>query len=153
MHEHIVMPALLRHARFIYGAAMRHALTDAGYDDLPRNGLYIIGGLAMESVDIPLANLIRDLRMSKQAAGQLVDTLVMRGYLQRTVDETDRRRLTITLTERGRAAAAVQAAARQEIDAALETEVGADDLACARRVLVALIDLGMKRGAEDHAAR
>ena len=60
-----------------------------------------IGGLALDSADILLANLIRDLRMSQQAAGQLVDTTVMRGYLQRTVDESDRRRLTVTLTERG----------------------------------------------------
>jgi DNA-binding MarR family transcriptional regulator len=152
MHGDIVMPALLRHARLIYGAAMRHALAEAGYGDLPRNGLYIIGGLALDEIDIPLANLIRDLRMSKQAAGQLVDTLVMRGYLQRTVDEADRRRLTVTLTERGRAAAAVQAAARQEIDTALEAEVGPDDIASARRVLTALINLGMQRAAADAAA-
>jgi DNA-binding MarR family transcriptional regulator len=152
MHDHIVMPALLRHARLIYGAAMRHALAEAGYDDLPRNGLYIIGGLALDEIDIPLANLIRDLRMSKQAAGQLVDTLVMRGYLQRTVDETDRRRLTVTLTERGRAAATIQAAARQQVDAALEAQVGPDDIAAARRVLTALIDLGMQRAAEDAVA-
>jgi DNA-binding MarR family transcriptional regulator len=131
---------------------MRHALAEAGYGDLPRNGLYIIGGLALDEIDIPLANLIRDLRMSKQAAGQLVDTLVMRGYLQRTVDEADRRRLTVTLTERGRAAAAVQAAARQEIDTALEAEVGPDDIASARRVLTALINLGMQRAAADAAA-
>jgi len=152
MHDHIPMPALLRHARFIYGAAMRQALAEAGYDDLPRNGLYIIGGLALDVVDIPLANLIRDLRMSKQAAGQLVDTLVMRGYLQRALDQSDRRRLTVTLTERGRAAAAVQAAARQRVDAALEAEVGPDNVAAARGVLTALIDMGMRRAAEKGAA-
>jgi len=146
------MPALLRHARFTYGAAMRHALAEAGHDDIPRNGLYLIGGLALDTVDIPLAELIRDLRVSKQAAGQLVDTLVMRGYLERTVDAADRRRLTVTLTERGRAAAAVQAAARQKIDAALEAEVSPADVAAARRVLAALIDLGQQQGMRDAAA-
>ncbi len=110
--EDIVMPALLRHTRTTYGAAMRRALEKAGYDDIPRNGLYVIGGLALGAGDVPLGQLVRELGVSKQAAGQLVDVLVLRGYLERAVDSEDRRKLTVTLTERGRAAAATQAAAR-----------------------------------------
>src|SRR5579863_3639916 len=109
----IPLPALLRHARAAYGLAMRKALEAAGYDDIPKNGLYVIGGLALGAGDVPLAALIRDLRISKQAAGQLVDTLVTRGYLARNVDEQDRRRLVVALTDRGRAAAATQAVARE----------------------------------------
>src|ERR1700761_5078175 len=104
--EEIVMPALLRHARTTYGAAMRKALAEAGCDDVPKNGLYIIGGLALGAGDAPLGQLVKELGVSKQAAGQLVDTLVLRGYLERMVDEEDRRRLTVTLTARGRMAAA-----------------------------------------------
>src|SRR5262249_27454713 len=100
--DDVAMPALLRHARNTYGAAMRRALEQAGYDDIPKDGLYVIGGMAMGAGGVPLGQLIRELRVSKQSAGQLVDTLVMRGYLARTVDEGDRRRLTVTLTERGR---------------------------------------------------
>src|SRR5215469_1199578 len=122
-----VMPVLLRHARNTYGAAMRRALNDAGYDDIPGNGLYVIGGLAVEDANIPLGQLIRELRISKQAAGQLVDTLVTRGYLERSVDKDDRRKLTITLTERGRAAAAIQSAAREKVDAELLAAVGPGD--------------------------
>ena len=33
---------------------MRRALDEAGYDDIPENGLYVIGGLAMGVPDIPL---------------------------------------------------------------------------------------------------
>jgi len=62
--DEIVMPALLRHARTTYGAAMRRALADAGYDDIPGNGLYVIGGLALNREDVPLAQLIRELRVS-----------------------------------------------------------------------------------------
>src|ERR1700722_13417385 len=109
--EEIAMPALLRHARVTYGISMRAALAAAGYDDIPGNGLYVIGGLAIEAGAVPLTELIRHLRVSKQAAGQLVDTLVVRGYLERAPDAHDRRRLTVTLTERGRAAAKVQRAA------------------------------------------
>src|SRR5208337_5613250 len=110
--DDIAMPVLLRHARNTYGVAMRRALAEAGYDDIPGNGLYVIGGLALNREDIPLGQLIRELRISKQAAGQLVDTLVTRGYLARSADKDDRRKLTVALTERGRAAATAQAAAR-----------------------------------------
>lgn len=141
-YEDVVLPALLRHARNTYGVAMRRALDEAGYDDVPKNGLYVIGGLAMGAGGVPLGQLIRELRISKQAAGQLVDTLVTRGYLERAVDPEDRRKLTVTLSERGRAAAAAQAAAREKVDAALAVIVGADDIQCTRRALAALIDIG-----------
>lgn len=143
--EEIVMPALLRHARTTYGAAMRQALAEAGYDDIPKNGLYVIGGLAMDGGGIPLGQLIEELRISKQAAGQLVDTLVARGYLERAADPEDRRKLTVSLTERGRDAAAIQAAAREKIDAELVTRVGQENINGARRTLAALVDMGFER--------
>lgn len=137
----VPLPALLRHARTAYGLAMRKALEAAGYDDLPKNGLYVIGGLALGAGDIPLAALIRDLRISKQAAGQLVDTLVNLGYLARTVDEQDRRRLIVTLTDRGRAAAATQTAARERVDAELVAKVGAECIEHTRVALAALAEM------------
>lgn len=137
----IPLPALLRHARTAYGSAMRGALENAGYDDIPNNGLYVIGGLALGAGAIPLAVLIRDLRISKQAAGQLVDALVNGGYLDRTVDEQDRRRLVVTLTERGRAAAATQTAARERIDAALLAKVGQQCIEQTRVALAALAEM------------
>ena len=139
--DNFAMPVLLRHARNTYGAAMRRALSDAGYDDIPGNGLYVIGGLALDRDDIPLGQLIREMRISKQAAGQLVDTLVTRGYLERSVDKEDRRKLTVTLTERGRGAAAAQSAAREKVDADLLAKVGKDDLDRTRRTLAVLIDM------------
>ncbi|HEV2417821.1 MAG TPA: MarR family transcriptional regulator [Terriglobia bacterium] len=143
--EEIVLPALLRHARSTYGAAMRRALAEAGYDDIPKNGLYVIGGLAMDGGGIPLGQLIEELRISKQAAGQLVDTLVARDYLERAADPEDRRKLTISLTERGRDAAATQAEAREKIDAELVTRVGQENINSARRTLAALVDMGFER--------
>jgi len=143
MTEDVVMPALLRHARYTYGAAMRRALAKAGYDDVPRHGLYILGGLALGERAVPLAQLINELRTSKQAAGMLVDTLVSRGYLERAVDRNDRRKMTVALTERGRGAAAVQGAARKTIDDKLIAKVGQEDVARTRRTLAALIDLSI----------
>ena len=149
-YEEVVLPALLRHARTTYGAAMRRALDEAGYDDIPGNGLYVIGGLALGTPDLPLGDLIKQLRISKQAAGQLVDTLVNRGYLERSVDKEDRRKLTVTLTDRGKAAAATQGAARDRIDAELLASVGQEDLTRTRRTLAVLIDIGRQaEGVED----
>ncbi len=128
---------------------MRRALDAAGYDDIPKNGLYVIGGLALGAGGVPLGQLIKELGVSKQGAGQLVDTLVLRGYLNRTVDADDRRKLTVTLTERGRAAAATQAAARETIDAELTSCVGPEAVSCTRRTLAVLIDLGRKNEVEE----
>lgn len=146
-YEDVVMPALLRHAWSAYGREMRQALEDAGYDDIPKNGLYVIGGLAMENMSIPLAQLIQELGVSKQAASQLVDILVLRGYLAREVDGEDRRRMTVELTERGRAAAAAQAAARKALDAELLARVGAEDMLRTRRTLAALFEIAHSRSA------
>ena len=134
------MPAMLLQALATYGGAMRAALAKAGYDDIPKNGLYVIGGLALAG-DHPLGRLIDQLQLSKQAAGQLVDTLVERGYLQRDVDAEDRRRLTISLSTRGRAAAKVLAVARARIDEKLAGRVGERDVQSTRRALAALIQI------------
>lgn len=42
-HETVVIPALLRHARTAYGSAMRAALVATGCDDMPKNGMYVVG--------------------------------------------------------------------------------------------------------------
>ena len=139
------IPVLLRHARPAYSSAMRTALAEAGFGDIPNNGLYLLGGLARQSGGLPLSQLIEDLNVSKQIAGQLVDTLVTRRYLSREVDKDDRRRLTIALTGRGRAAAKVLAGARAQVDAQLLSRVGAKDLERVRRALFVLIDIGRKR--------
>jgi len=136
------MPALLRAARRTYGTAIRAALAEVDCDDVPRNGPFVIGAIARGGS--PLSEIIDALGISKQAAGQLVDTLVLRGYLDRAADPADRRRLTVTLTERGRLAAAFSRSAVEQVDAALVAEVGADDLAATRSTLraVAALPLG-----------
>lgn len=147
--DQIALPALLRHARTTYGAAMRKALDSRGYDDIPGNGLYIIGGLALGAKAVPIGQLARDMRVSKQGMGQLIDTLVTRGYLARTPDTADRRQLMITLTKRGQAAAEVQTAARAAVDRALAAKVSDEDIARTRRTLAALIEIHRGEGGEE----
>ena len=148
-YDCVAFPVLLRWARGTYGGAMQKALSEAGCDDVPPNGMYVIGGLALGAGDVPLSVLVKDLRLSKQAAGQLVDTLVLRGYLFRETDEADRRRFTVSLTERGKHAAEVQRTARERIDAELVRRVGAEAVAATRKTLGTLIEIGRPRD-EDH---
>lgn len=136
----VPLPALLRWGRATFGVAMRKALEAAGYDDLPRNGLYVIGAIARETV--PLSQIIDELRVSKQVGGQLVDTLVLRGYLNREVDPEDRRRLSVILTERGKAAAAVQRKAAEKIEAELLRKLSPEHLARTRETLALLSRMG-----------
>ena len=79
--------------------------------------------------------------MSKQTVGQLVDTLVVRGYLERTVGPDDRRRVLVTLTERGRSASTVVLATAEDIDARLVAVVGTERMTNTRETLAALPDL------------
>lgn len=99
----VVIPALLRAARGAYGHAIRTRLADGGFDDMPANGPYILGGMANHGGSA--GDLVRELGVTKQAASQLIDALVLRGYLQREPNPDDRRRVTIELTERGHTAA------------------------------------------------
>jgi DNA-binding MarR family transcriptional regulator len=139
----VSIPALLRAARRTYGSAITEALAEVGCDDMPRNGSFVVGAVARTGA--ALSEIIEGLGVSKQAAGQLVDTLVSRGYLERRVDVDDRRRLTITLTERGQAAAVVIRAAVESVDAELAARVGPEYIAHTRATLAALIE-AQRRG-------
>ncbi len=135
--DEIAFPVLMRLARSTYGTAIRLALAEAGCDDLPRNGAFVLGAIARGAV--PLSEVIEGLGVSKQAGGALVDTLVNRSYLDRVIDLDDRRRLRVLLTARGEAAAAVIRSAVEAVDARLLARVGAEALAQTRTTLTALI--------------
>lgn len=155
----VVMPALLRFAWRTYGGRVRAALTSGGYDDLPRNGAYVIGAMANDTLTLggdgadassAAAGLAEQLGVSKQAVSQLLDTLVMRGYLHRDPDPSDRRRMAITLTERGQAAAALVSSANRAMDEELERHIGADGVRTLRRSLAGVMYAGrMLREAQE----
>jgi DNA-binding MarR family transcriptional regulator len=135
----IPIPALLRAARGAYAHAIRARLAAAGFDDMPRNGPFVLGGLANRGGT--LRDLIPQLGVSKQAASQLIDTLVLRGYLERRVDEDDRRRMNIEPTERGIAAAAAVRAGVEVVDTDLAERLTPRQLDGLVAGLVALCDI------------
>ncbi len=124
--EEIILPAFLRAARGAYADAVRGRLAAAGFEDMPKNGPYVLGGMANRG--FAAADLIRELGVSKQAASQLIDTLVLRGYLERATDPDDRRRLTLEVTPRGREAAKAVREGVEAVDEALAARINADDM-------------------------
>ncbi len=132
------IPGLLRAARKAYGTAIRQAFADAGFDDIPRNGAYV---LARVYDDAPFATLTRELGISKQAVSQLIDAMVMRGYLERSPDAEDRRRMLLHLTPRGEAAATTAGEAATAVDEELLARLSADGVAALRTGLIALCEI------------
>lgn len=133
---------LLVRARGGYGNTVSACLAAAGFDDLPRNGPFVLGGIASNGGSA--ADVIRNLGVTRQAASQLIDTLVLRGYLSREVNSDDRRRMNIVLTERGRAAAAAIRAGIGQVDAELARVLSPAELAGLRAGLAALGEIREK---------
>jgi DNA-binding MarR family transcriptional regulator len=135
----VVLPVLLKPGRGVYGMFIRDALADAGFSDMPANGGYILGLAVPDGVE--LRHVIADVGVSKHNASELVDALVVRGYLERSVDPEDRRRVLVTLTERGQAASDVVFGTVEEVEARLVAVVGAERMMHTKETLYALIEL------------
>ena len=134
--DDIAIPALLRAARGSYGRAIAARLADEGLADLPRNGPFVLGGMANHGGSA--VDMIRGLGVSRQAASQLIDTLVLRGYLTREINPADRRRMDIELTGRGRAAADAVQTAIADVDRQLAAMITPTELTGLRTALTAL---------------
>lgn len=129
------LPVLLQSGLATYRRRVQAQLAAAGHDDLPRGGPFALGVIAGGGA---AGDVIRQLGLSKQGASKLIDTLVTRGYLERTPDANDRRRFALELTEHGRAAVRIVRAAVRSIDAELAGAVSARDLAGLAKALSAL---------------
>jgi DNA-binding MarR family transcriptional regulator len=129
----------MRAARKTYVFAFRGPLAKSGFDDVPRDGVYTISAIA--AGDISAAELGNLLGVSKQAVSQLLDALVLRGYVVRSIDTEDRRRLRLALTDRGKEVAAVCRRAIDRVERRIAETVGPERLHHTRQTLEALIAL------------
>ncbi len=138
-HQDLVLPVLLAEGRKTYGLAIRRAFAAEGFDDIPRLGPRLLGGL--QRFGSQPTDIAADFGISKQAASKLVDALVVRGYLERSVDPGDRRRMLLSLTARGEAAARASWAATDRVDRELVEAVGPKAVEQMRQTLGALVGL------------
>jgi DNA-binding MarR family transcriptional regulator len=136
-------PALLRFARSTYVQATHEARAEAGFEDVPRNGGYVLAGMVNRGASA--SSVVDSLGVTKQAASQLIDTLALRGYVERVPDPTDRRRMMLEPTERGRAAAIATRDGVETIDRELAARLSPAEQAVFRAGLVALVEIGEKR--------
>lgn len=150
-YEDVPVLQLMREARDVYREAVQQALEGAGYDDIPRNGAFVLVGLDHEDQAFsPQADVVASLRLSKQMASQLIDTLVVRGYLERRNDPVDRRRMEVRLTARGQTAAITVQGAIDAVEHAVVDLISAEELQGFRAGLAAYRTVRAER---DHPHR
>ena len=136
-YDDVPLSALLYATRGTYTDAVRRAQAKIGCDDVPVSGEFILN--AMEWSGASLESVVRFMGVSKQAVSQSVEMLVVRGYLERGRDPSDRRRVTLTLTKRGHAAGRAGKAAIEQVDRQLKERVGPEGIAFTRATLIGLL--------------
>lgn len=141
-------PTLMRSARGAYAQSIRTQLQLIGIDGLPANGVFILAGI--DTSGGPRQDLPSELGVTKQAVSQVIDILVTRGYLTRSSDPDDRRRVVLELTDRGHEV--VEAALRgvEAVDRQLQQRVSPEQIDAMRSALVALTEIksqGISTGA------
>ena len=137
--EVLATPTLMRSARGAYARSIRAQLHAVGIDDLPRNGAFVLAGI--DTSGGPRRDLPFDLGVTKQAVSQVIDILVSRGYLERSPDPDDRRRIDLELTGRGREVVDAVVRGVDAVDRQLEERVSPDQIKAARSVLLALTEI------------
>ena len=85
-----------------------------------------------------LTDLAAQAQVTKQTAGELVDQLQRRGYVERVPDPSDGRARLVRLGARGRAAVALAAPVVAEVEAEWTAHLGPEDMAALRSALVRL---------------
>jgi DNA-binding MarR family transcriptional regulator len=135
----LATPTLMRAARGAYARSIRAQLHSIGIDDLPRNGAFILAGI--DTAGGPRQDLPSDLGVTKQAVSQMIDTLVSRGYLERSPDPDDRRRITLDLTERGQQVVDAVLRGVEAVDLQLHERISPEQIDAMRSALLALVDI------------
>jgi DNA-binding MarR family transcriptional regulator len=119
-----------------YARAIGGTLAAAGFDDMPRRGPRVL--LVIANYGGSAGDMTRELGPSEQAASQLLDNLVARGYAERQLNLDGRRGMTIELTDRGRAAATAVRVGLESVDAELARLLPPADQAAVRARLAVL---------------
>lgn len=132
-------PTLMRAARGAYAQSIRARLHAIGVDDLPRNGVFVLAGI--DPTGGPRQDLPTGLGVSKQAVSQVIDVLVNRGYLTRSPDPGDRRRISLELTGRGQEVVDAALHGVEDVDQRLLERVSADQVEAMRVVLATLAEI------------
>jgi DNA-binding MarR family transcriptional regulator len=108
-------------------------LGERGFRDYRRSDAYVVRELARRSS--PMGELGIVLDMTRQGARKVVDALVARGYADVSLDETDARKLVVSLSARGARYARAITEVIDELNAELRGAVSAEDFESSLRLL------------------
>ena len=129
------IPELMRVARGTYKRAADIQLAAGGLEDLPTSSGYLLAYLANGEESV--TEMIEGLGIKQREFRQLVDTLVLRGYITRSLDPRSREE-SLALTERGHAANEATFEGCNYVDKELERRLSEAELAGMRRGLAVL---------------
>lgn len=112
---------------------IQEGIVRRGYPDVrPAHGFAFV---RISQGEATVLDVAEHLGVTKQAASQLVDQLVQRGYVTRVTDPLDARRRLLALTARGRACTRAAEASAADAVRGWEDELGADGMRRLTRLL------------------
>ena len=115
---------------------LRASLARQGFDDQGRSDGYVLRALG--AMPMTVSELADRLEISKQGAGQIVEDMERRGYVERRPDPTDGRARLLHLSEHGRAALTAARRFHQRYERRLIAEHGPEAVAGLRELLTAI---------------
>ncbi|MDX6246882.1 MAG: hypothetical protein QOF10_242 [Kribbellaceae bacterium] len=119
---------------------LRKAMAEQGFDDQGRSDGFVLRTLGAAPTTI--TGLAERLEISKQGAGQIVDDMERRGYVERRADPTDGRARLLQLSARGEAALAAARKFHQAYERRLRRIHGDAAIDAVRAVLTAMAGEG-----------
>lgn len=112
---------------------IQRGLVERGFTDVrPAHGFAFV---RISAGDATLTDVAAHLGLTKQAASQLVEQLVRRGYVTREPNPRDGRSRLLALTQRGRACTRAAEQAARDSAAAWERRLGGRDMAALHAAL------------------
>lgn len=115
---------------------LRATLTEQGFHDQGRSDGYVLRALSATAMTV--SELADRLEISKQGAGQIVDDMERRDYVERRPDPRDGRARLLYLSEHGRDALAAARRFHQRFERHMVKEHGAEAVASLRTLLTAM---------------
>jgi DNA-binding MarR family transcriptional regulator len=115
---------------------LRAELAAQGFDDQGRSDGYVLR--ALDAAAMTVSELAERLEISKQGAGQIVEDMERRGYVERRPDPRDGRARLLYLSAHGQAALASARRFHQRFEKRLVKEHGAEAVANLRALLTAV---------------
>jgi hypothetical protein len=128
-------PALLRQARGAYSLAIRIRLSAEGLSDLPKNGPYLVGGLAN---GVSAAQLVSEMGLSDSQIEELLEKLLEGNFVEANDGPFMDDALDLRNTARGSRAANAVSEAIDNVNRELALALSAEEFRGFQSGLVAL---------------